>query len=230
MGGLSAEQLVRLGVGHIKIADFDKFERHNLSRQAGSTFFNTGVHKAAVLGRYFMEINPELKLEVFTDGVQPENVNEFISGANAVIDGIDYTQFYHSVVLHRAAQGHALCIVNPQAIGFGVSVLVFGPKTVDIETYVGLPAGLEREVIERFRVPMDKFAPYLPKYADLEIARQAAVGEINIPNIIMSQHLGTAIAVSEVVMILLGRVEAPQGPNPRTFILDLQDRKFEVTG
>ena len=31
IGGLSAEQLVRVGVGHVKIADHDSFAVHNLS-------------------------------------------------------------------------------------------------------------------------------------------------------------------------------------------------------
>jgi len=51
----------------------------------------------------------------------------------------------------------------------------------------------------------------------------------NVPNIIMPQHLGGAIAVSEAVMLLLGRIKPPKGPNPRIFVLDVQDRKFEVT-
>lgn len=230
MGGLSAEQLVRLGVGRIKIADFDKFEIHNLSRQTGSTCLNVGTDKAVVLAQYFQAINPELKLEVYTEGVQPENVAEFVEGADAVIDGIDYTQFYHSAILHREARKHNLCVVNPGAIGFGVAVLVFGPQTVDIETYVGLKPGSSKSEIENFSVPIEMFCPYMPSYIDSEMAMQAATGQINIPNIIMPQHLGTAISVSEVVMLMLGRVLPPVGPEPRTFVLDLQDRKFQVTG
>lgn len=230
MGGLAAEQLIRLGVGHLKIADFDNFEIHNISRQVGSTFFTAGEHKAAVLSQYFMAINPELKLEVFTDGVWPENAEEFISDTEAVIDGIDYTKFYNTLVLHREARKCGLCVVNPQAIAFGVSVLVFGPKTQTIEEYVGLPANALQETVQDFVPEMDKFCPYLPGYVDPELAKKAANGQINIPNIIMPQHLGTAISVSEVVMMLLGRVAEPQGPEPRIFILDLQDRLFNLTG
>lgn len=229
MGGLSAEQLVRLGVGYIKIADFDKFEIHNLSRQAGSTFFNAGQNKAAVLERYFMEINPELRVDVFMDGVQPDNVEKFVDGADIVIDGIDYTCFYHTVLLHRVARERRCCVINPQAIGFGVSILVFSPETISLEEYVGL-THTTREEIEEFVVPVEKFCPYIPSYADPEILMKAVTGQINIPNIIMPQHLGTAFAVSEAVMLLLGRSRAPIGPTPRIFTLDLQDRHFSVIG
>lgn len=230
MGGLAAEQLIRLGVGRVKIADFDKFEVHNLSRQTGSTYLNVGTHKAVVLAQYFQAINPELKLEVYTEGVQPDNVVEFLKGADVVIDGIDYTQFYHSVVLHREALRRGLCVVNPGAIAMGTAVLVFGPKTRTIEEYVGLNPHATREEIESFAVPIEKFCPYMPSYIDQEMAMKAATGQINIPNIIMPQHLGTAISVTEVVMMHLRRIQEPAGPEPRIIVLDLQDRKFEITG
>ncbi len=229
MGGLSAEQLVRLGVGYVKIADFDNFETHNLSRQCGSTFSNVGQRKAEVLARYFQEINPELKLEVFTDGVQAENAEKFVENAEVVIDGIDYSCFYNTVILHRAARKKGLCVISPHAVGFGANVLVFGPQTASIEEYTGLSPSASREEIEKFTIPIEKFAPYLPTYADQELVRKAALSEINIPNIIMPQHLGTSVAVSEAVMIALGRVKPPSGPGPRKFVLDLQDRKFEIS-
>lgn len=230
MGGLAAEQLVRMGVGGINIADFDQFETHNLSRQAQSTFFNVGTHKAAIIASHLLAINPELKIRNFLDGVQPNNVEEFLDGVEAVIDAIDYTQFYHSVILHREANRKGLTVVNPGAVGFGAAVLVFGPNTMSIEEYVGLEKNSSREEIENFKIPIEKFAPYMPSYIDPEVAMKAAMGEINIPNIIMPQHLGTSISVSETVMMILGRVPDPVGPDPRIFVVDLQDRKFEVTG
>lgn len=230
IGGYSAEQLVRLGVGHLKIADFDNFETHNLSRQYASSTLNIGKNKAEVLAKNLKEINPELKLDVFTKGVQAENAEEFVKDAEAIIDGIDYACFYNSVLMHRAARKRNICIVTPSAIGFGATVLVFGPKTLTIEEYVGLSPNASQDEIKRFKIPIDRFAPYMSNYGDKEIAYKAAMGEINIPNIVMPQHLGTAVGVSEAVMIVLGRVDAPSGPKPRVFVLDLQDRKFEVKG
>jgi len=230
IGGLSAEQFVRLGVGHIKIADFDNFEIHNLSRQCGSTTLNVGKHKAEVLENYFKAINPELKIDVFKKGVQAENADEFVKGSQIVIDGIDYTAFYNTVILHRAARKKNLCVISSSAIGLGASIIVFGPNTVSIEEYVGLPPGSSEEAIRSFNISIEKFAPYFPSYGNKEIALKAAMGKINIPNIMMPQHLGTSIGVTEAVMILLGRVSPPKGPAPRIFVVDLQDRKFEVTG
>ena len=224
IGGLSAEQLVRLGVGHVKIADFDKFETHNLSRQTGSASSNIGQNKADVLARHFRDINPGLRLDIFKEGIKPENVERFIDDAEIIIDGMDYSSLQTTVLLYRAARKKGLCVVNPNAIGFGVSVFVFGPNTISLEDYIGLSQGADP------RMALMKLMPYMPAYGDKDLIRRAAMGEMNIPNIVMPQHLGTAIAVSEAVMILLGRVSAPSGPDPRIFILDLQDREFEVRG
>jgi len=229
MGGVSAEQLVRLGVGHVKIADFDNFETHNLSRQVCSTTSTVGQQKAEVLGKHLKDINPELKLEIFKKGVHPENVDAFTKDAEVVIDGIDYNSFYNAVVLGKSAKRRNICVVSPLAIAFGVSVFVFGPKTKTLAEYAGLPSDASDEKIKKFKVPPEKSAPYMPGYVNYKKARLFAFLKMNIPNIIMPQHLGGGIAVSEAVMMLLGRVKPPAGPNPRIFILDMQDRKFEVT-
>ncbi|MDD5634076.1 MAG: ThiF family adenylyltransferase [Candidatus Omnitrophica bacterium] len=224
MGGLSAEQLVRLGVGHVKIADPDTFAVHNLSRQTGSTSSNVGQNKAEVLGKHFKAINPELKLDIYKEGVTLENAEEFVEGADAVIDGTDLSTLKATLAMYAAAQKKNICIVSPNAIGFGVNVFVFGPNTVSLEKFLGLSSGIDPRTV------MTKLVPYIPTYVDLTVFNKAAMGEIPIPNLAMPQYFGTSIAVSEVIMMVLGKIEHPEGPAPRIFIMDLLDRKFQVTG
>jgi molybdopterin/thiamine biosynthesis adenylyltransferase len=224
IGGLSAEQLVRVGVGHVKIADHDKFAVHNLSRQSGSTTANVGHNKAEVLGRHFSQINPKMRLDVFREGVTPENTKKFLDGAEAVVDGTDYSKLEATVHMYKAAREKKLCVFNPNAIGFGVNVIVFGPDTVTLEEFTGLASGDDP------RTALLRLVPHMPGYLDPEIVRRAAMGEIPIPNIAMPQYLATSIAVMEVVLMLVGRVKPPAGPQPRIFILDVLERKFSVTG
>ena len=226
MGGLSAAQLVRLGVGHVKIADFDKFEVHNLSRQCGSTASRVGKKKTEVLAKYFREINPELRLDVFEDGVKPKNVEDFVKGAAIIIDGMDYSDLRNQVALYKAATKNNLCVISSNAVGFGINLFVFGPKTIPIEKYLNLSI----KTLFAPQEAMKKLVPYIPSYADPEIIEKAARGKINIPNLVMPQHLGTSMAVSEAIMMVLGKISPPDGPDPRIFILDLLDRKFEITG
>jgi molybdopterin/thiamine biosynthesis adenylyltransferase len=226
MGGLSGEQLVRLGVGRLKISDFDSFEANNLNRQHGSKSTNIGHSKVKVLSQHFKEINPGLELETFEDGVQDDNVDKFLDTADIAIDGIDYNCFYNTILLDRAARQKGVCVIHSLAVGMGISAFVFGPDTMSVEEYVGLPQNSAKEKIAKHSIPLEKFAPYFPSYIDRNLARMGAIAKINFPNIIMPQCLGTAIAVSEAVMILLGRVKPPAGPSPRIFTFDMQDRKF----
>src|SRR5574338_557700 len=46
MGGLVAQILLRMGVGTLKIADLEKFDASNISRQFGATRSAIGVSKA----------------------------------------------------------------------------------------------------------------------------------------------------------------------------------------
>ncbi len=229
MGGLAALQSVRMGFGAIKIADFDVFEIHNISRQACASSCTAKQHKSDVIGKYIQEINPEISLEIFAEGVQEDNVEEFVEGADIIIDAIDYTCFYNSVLLHRRARTLNKCVIVPQAVGFGASVLVFSPETVDIESYVGLNKDSSEKTIMEFAIPIEKFAPHLPSYINPEITKQVEKGEIAIPNIIMEQHLGTAIALNEAVLMLLNRIEKPKGPGPKIICLDLQDKVFKTS-
>lgn len=221
MGGLSAEQFVRLGVGHVKIADFDRFQIHNISRQFLATTETVDRNKVDVLAEHFMQENPELELDVFSEGVTVENAEEFIEGASVVIDGTDYTRFGHTVAMYEAARKKGICVVCPNAIGFGAQILVFGPKTKTLAEFLNVSENSARPDLARF-------VQYIPSYADKLMVASAAKMEINIPNIIMPQHLGTSIAVTEAVLLMLGKIKEPEGKEPRVFIFDVLDRKFEV--
>ena len=151
-------------------------------------------------------------------------MDDFADKAEVIIDGTDFSSFDNTMLVYKAARKRGICAVSPNAIGFGVNVFVFGPDTMTMEEYLGPFANLNP------LVKLQKLVPYIPSYADLSIVKKAAMGDMNIPNIVMPQYFGTAVAVSEAVMLVLGRIKPQKGPKPRIFVLDLLDRKFEVTG
>ena len=119
MGGLSAEQLVRLGVGHVKIADFDKFEVHNLSRQCCSTSRNVGQNKADILAGYFKEINPESRIDSFREGV---TISRATGDGEATTVGSGTMWMNNSHAGHNATVGDDVILVN--------NVLIAGRATI----------------------------------------------------------------------------------------------------
>ena len=70
VGGGHLVTLARLGIGAFHIADFDVFELANFNRQAGATMSALGRPKVDVLAAMARDINPELALETFPEGVR----------------------------------------------------------------------------------------------------------------------------------------------------------------
>ncbi len=131
VGGLGApvaENLARLGVGEIKLAEPGKFEASNLNRQTGSYLDTLGKNKAIVMRDFIKKINPECKIEIFPDGINKKNIEEFVFGCDIIIDGIDFFQLEEELLLHKAAKKKGVWVVNAQGAFSIISFIVFDPK------------------------------------------------------------------------------------------------------
>lgn len=90
VGGYVAEMLVRSGVGHITLVDSDVVAPSNLNRQLIALRSTLGQPKVEVFSRRAAEINPECRVEVRSQYVTPENVDELLnSDYDFVADCID---------------------------------------------------------------------------------------------------------------------------------------------
>ena len=65
VGSFAIESLVRSGVGHIVLIDFDKVEESNINRQLFALDSTIGKDKVAVAKSRILDINPNIKLDVF---------------------------------------------------------------------------------------------------------------------------------------------------------------------
>ena len=74
--------------GELRIADFDHIELHNLNR-IPTGVVDLGVNKAVALARRIAEVDPYLKLEVFTEGVTMDNVRHFLDGLDLLVEECD---------------------------------------------------------------------------------------------------------------------------------------------
>ena len=90
VGGHATEALVRSGVGHITIVDFDKVEETNINRQLVALTSTIGKSKVEVLKNRLIDINPELDVNAIEKFYLPDNENEFdLSKYDYVIDAVD---------------------------------------------------------------------------------------------------------------------------------------------
>jgi molybdopterin/thiamine biosynthesis adenylyltransferase len=130
VGGTSAELAARCGFGKLVIADPETYEATNCNRQIGATTKTLGRLKADVIEERCKDINPHLQTMSFTDGINEGNIERFLSGADIIIDAIDYQAPGARLLLYSEAQQD---IISVPAIGYGSLVMHFVPGAYNIK-------------------------------------------------------------------------------------------------
>ena len=81
LGGYVIEELARLGVGTLVVADYDTFEEHNLNRQLLATLANLGAPKVEAAVERVGAINPAV-----VASLQVAEVCKILLGQGRVLD------------------------------------------------------------------------------------------------------------------------------------------------
>jgi molybdopterin/thiamine biosynthesis adenylyltransferase/rhodanese-related sulfurtransferase len=91
-GGLGSPLALYLGaagVGRLGIMDFDVVDVSNLQRQVIHRTQDVGTSKAKSARRGVNDLNPEVKVELYEEGITSANALEIIAKYDIVIDGTD---------------------------------------------------------------------------------------------------------------------------------------------
>jgi tRNA A37 threonylcarbamoyladenosine dehydratase len=89
VGSWAVEALARTGIGKLTLIDLDDVCTTNINRQLPATDDTIGQLKTEVLAQRVKSINPNCEVKVIDDFVLPENFEEYLTGADAVLDAID---------------------------------------------------------------------------------------------------------------------------------------------
>lgn len=90
VGSWAAETLVRTGLGHITIVDFDTVSDSNINRQLPATTSTIGLSKVEVMRAHLLDINPDLDITAVNGLYTPETADDFnLDDFDYVIDAID---------------------------------------------------------------------------------------------------------------------------------------------
>ena len=90
VGGYVCEALVRSGVGTFDLIDDDKVCLTNINRQIIATRKTVGQYKVDVMKDRMLEINPDVKVNVYKCFLLPENADDFpFSEYDYVVDAVD---------------------------------------------------------------------------------------------------------------------------------------------
>ena len=90
VGSWAVESLVRSGIEHLTLVDFDTVAASNINRQLPATTLTVGQPKAEVLRQRMLEINPEACIEIRNEAYTPLHGSTFdLSAYDYIIDAID---------------------------------------------------------------------------------------------------------------------------------------------
>lgn len=212
MGGVGGNHLLtltRLGVSHFRIADFDRFDLANFNRQVGAMMSTMDQPKAEVMARMARDINPQVEVEIFGEGVDASNLRAFLSGCDLYVDSLDFFAF------DIRARTFALCAemkvpaTTAAPLGMGAAVLTFLPGRMTFEEYFQWGSHDEVEKAIRFVVglaPAGLHRPYLV------VPEAVNFGERRGPSTFMACQLCAGMAATEALKILLGRGKVLAAP------------------
>lgn len=90
VGSYAVEGLVRSGVGHLTLVDFDVVCVTNSNRQLHATVSTVGKAKAELMAQRCKSINPDISLTTIVDFYREENSEQMFEGKyDYVVDAID---------------------------------------------------------------------------------------------------------------------------------------------
>lgn len=106
VGGWCAETLLRTGIGHLTLVDFDKVDTTNLNRQIVATAANIGQNKVQEMQKRLLQICPEADVQIIDRQYNSETADSFdLAQYDIVIDAIDMVNCKALLLYNATAAG-----------------------------------------------------------------------------------------------------------------------------
>lgn len=214
VGGIHLLTLARLGVGKFNIADFDTFDLVNFNRQAGASMRTLGQQKVSVMAGQAQDINPELDIRVFPQGVNEGNLDDFLDGVDLYVDGLDYFVFGAREAMYQACERLRIPAVIAAPLGIGTAVVNILPGQMSFEDFFQFEGVSDEEKALRFLLglsPAMLQRGYLVDQSTVDLAARRG------PSTAMACQLCAGVAATEALKILLGRGNVRAAPHGYQF-------------
>ena len=202
VGGAHLLTLARLGIGRFHIADFDTFDLANMNRQAGALMSTLGRSKAEVLAGMARDINPEVEIDVFDEGVTSANLDAFLEGVDLYVDGLDFFAFSARNDVFAACARKAIPATTAAPLGMGAALLSFAPGRMTFEEYFRWDGCSEEEKAVRFLIGL---SPAMLQRGYLVDRTAVSFSARQGPSTTMACELCAGLAATVALKILLGR-------------------------
>lgn len=205
MGGVGGSHLITLarsGIGRFNIADFDSFEPVNINRQYGASVQDFGRPKLEVMKERALSINPYLQINAFDQGVNEENMDEFLEGVDVVIDGLDFFVFEIRRELYKRAAQKGIYVIIAAPLGFSSAVLVFSPDGMGFDEYFNITKGMTAD--DKYLSFAMGLAPKPTHIKYMDLSRVDFSDKAG-PSLSIACQLCSGMAAAEALKIILKR-------------------------
>jgi tRNA threonylcarbamoyladenosine dehydratase len=209
VGGAHQVTLARLGIGHFNIADFDDFDVHNMNRQSGAFMSSLGQSKIDTIARMALDINPEIELRLFPQGVTPDNVDEFLRDVDVYVDGLDFFALPARRMVFSKCREKGIPALTAAPLGMGVALLYFSPTGMSFEDYFKVEGVESQEQYARFIAGL---SPAMLQRDYLVAPDAVNFQEKRGPSTIMACDLCAGVMGTSVLKVLLGRGTVKAAP------------------
>ena len=202
VGGAHLLTLARLGISHFNIADFDDFDVHNLNRQAGAFMPFMGQPKIDTVAKLARDINPDMDLRRFPQGVTPENADEFLRDVDVYVDGLDFFALPARRMVFAKCRDKGIPALTAAPLGMGTAFLYFSPTGMSFEDYFKVDGHESQEQYARFIAGL---SPAMVQRDYLVAPEAVNFTEKRGPSTVMACDLCAGVMGTSVLKVLLGR-------------------------
>ena len=170
-----------------------------------------GRAKVEVMAEQALDINPELDIRTFPQGVSEENLDDFFKDVDLYVDGLDFFVFEAREAVYRACERLRIPAVIAAPLGMGVAIVNILPGHMTFEEYFRFSGVPPQEKALRFLLglsPAMLQRGYLVDRSTVDLAAQRG------PSTAMACQLCAGAAATEALKILLHRgkvLAAPHG-------------------
>jgi len=190
-------KLAMMGVRNFSIADPETFEPENSNRVFGATYGNSGKNKAEVFKEMVNDIRPDASVNIYTDGVNKDNIKEFMHGASLVLDESELTKLEIGTMIARTAREQNIPNLLVMNIGFAAIATSFRSNNgKTFEDIMGIPKNMPLDEVADMKVDFSRCLPYVPKYGDINTLIAVNDGA-PLPSISQGVDIASAIGTTE---------------------------------
>ena len=209
VGGNHAITLARLGIGRFTITDLDTFDWPNLNRQAGAFASTIGKAKLDAMAETLADINPDVKLHLMPGGINPDNIDEFLDGADLYMDSLDIFSLEIRRKVFARCRELDIPAVTAAPMGMGTAFLAFHPQGMSFEDFFCLDGFEFEDQILKFIVGV---SPTMQQRHYLVDRRSVDLFAKKVPSTSIGIELAAGVACANALKLILKRGDVPVAP------------------